>query len=75
MSEFDRITRGQDDTAQTRWPCGSDSACLVTASSDLPGQSSLFAHYLLPPPFARSGSLRVQWDATTLARRRFTPDA
>jgi hypothetical protein len=75
MSEFDRITLRQDDTTQTRGPCGNDSACLVTASSDLPGQSTPFAHYMLPAPFARSGSLRVQWDATTLARRRFTQDA
>jgi hypothetical protein len=50
MSERDRITRWQNDGAQTRWPCGDDPACLVTASPDLPGQPSLFAHSMPPAP-------------------------
>ena len=75
MSKFDPITLCQDNGLQTRWPCGNDTACLVTTSPDLPGQSDHFAHHRLSAPFALSGSLRVQWASTTQARRRFPLNA
>ncbi len=75
MSELDRLTLWHDDGAQKRWPCGNDTARLVIASPDLPRQSDHFAYNMPPAPFARSGSLRVQWGLMALAWKLFTLNA
>jgi hypothetical protein len=72
MSELERITLWQDDGSQKRWPCGNDTARLVTASPDLPRQSD---HCMPSAPFARSGSPRVQWSLMALAWKLFTLNA
>jgi hypothetical protein len=75
MSELDRITLWQDDGSQKRWLCSDDAACLVITSPDLPRRSDHSACPMPPAPFARSGSLGVQWDSTTLAWKLFTLNA
>jgi hypothetical protein len=60
MNELDPITLWQDGGSQKRWPCGNNTACLMTASPDSLGQSHDFDRHTPPSPFVLSGSLRVQ---------------
>jgi hypothetical protein len=75
MTEHDRLIPWQDNSSQTRWPCGNSTACLMTASLDPPTQSHDFDRHTRPAPFALSDTLRVQWASTTHVWRLFTRDA